>query len=128
MKILTLILFFTLSLFGKVNWYGIHDAIELSKKTDKKIMIVVYSDDCPYCAGYFNLLESNQDLNKIVNDSIYQVAIDQKIANSIGLKGVRDVPSFLFFDKDLNECTSPVVGLPRDIDSLVSKIRTNCKK
>ena len=111
-----------------VKWYSAHDAYNLSSKDNRTIMVVVYSDDCPYCHGYFNLLKENKDLNVAANNSVYQVPIDQKDASQIGLNDIQKVPAFLFFDKDMNECADPQYGIPMDIKVLINKIKDNCKK
>jgi len=130
MKVLLGIYLLTLLLMGKdnlINWYTPEEAAKLSKDTNKSIMIVVYSEACPYCLGYFNLLKSNKRLRNSVNHSVYQVAVDQKDTAKLGLGNIQSTPSFLFFDSKLDECANPQYGIPVKINILIDKINKNCK-
>lgn len=130
MKVLLGIWLFTVLLMGQeslINWYTPEEAVKLSQDSNKSIMIVVYSESCPYCLGYFNLLKSNKQLRNSVNNSVYQVAIHQKDTTKLGLGIIKSTPSFLFFNSKLDECANPQYGIPVKINVLIDKINKNCK-
>ena len=57
----------------KVNWLTFEDAIELSKKEPKKIMIDVYTDWCGYCKVMDKNTFSNKYVANYLNESYYPV-------------------------------------------------------
>ncbi len=72
--IVVVCLFVTLSIYGQeVNWLTFKDAVEMSKKEPRKIMVDVYTDWCGYCKVMDKNTFSNGYVAEYLNTSYYPV-------------------------------------------------------
>jgi thioredoxin-related protein len=114
---------------GNVTWYDVSTAVQKSKesKKDLPVMIYVYSTTCPYCKIFFNRVDKSKEFQKTLNEYVIPVMMTQEQVMEVGIGRVDSVPSFLFFDKNLQECFKPVYGLPKDFNYFSDYIRVSCK-
>ncbi|OFX89589.1 MAG: hypothetical protein A2W99_14605 [Bacteroidetes bacterium GWF2_33_16] len=87
---LTVLFILTYTGFGqdvKVKWYTIEEAIELNKKSQRKIFIDVYTDWCGWCkkmdSGTFN----DPTIAKILNTEFYAVKFNAESRDTIYFGG-----------------------------------------
>ncbi|MGD2033704.1 MAG: DUF255 domain-containing protein [Bacteroidales bacterium] len=67
-------LFVVMSVYGQdVNWLTFEDAIEMTRKEPRKIMIDVYTDWCGYCKVMDRNTFSNKYIARYLNESYYPV-------------------------------------------------------
>jgi thioredoxin-related protein len=63
-----------MSVYGQdVNWLTFEDAIEMTRKEPRKIMIDVYTDWCGYCKVMDRNTFSNKYIARYLNESYYPV-------------------------------------------------------
>jgi len=120
----------------EINWLTIEEALELQKKTPKKIFMDVYTNWCGPCKLLDRNTFHNPDVVKYVNENYYAVKFDAEGNTTVKFKeqtfsnpnfdpskvkrrnGVHEFtrflqvsayPSMLFFDEEANLLT-PVTG------------------
>ena len=92
MKRVIYILFFAVltslsSLAQEINWLTLEKAIELQKKSPKKIMIDVYTSWCGPCKMLDKNTFHNADVVKYVNANYYAVKFNAEGNESVNYKG-----------------------------------------
>ena len=90
-KVLYVLVFAVLTATGveaqQINWISLEKAIELQKKTPKKIMMDVYTDWCGPCKMLDKNTFQNADVVKYVNDNYYAVKFNAEGNDNIKYKG-----------------------------------------
>lgn len=75
--VLFILTFFTIQAHAqKVNWISFEEAVELSKKEPKPILIDVYTDWCGYCRKMDRTTYSNHVISSYINENFYPVKLD----------------------------------------------------
>ena len=92
MKKITCILLLTVLVTAKVsaqeiNWVTLNEAVELQKKTPKKIMMDVYTNWCGPCKMLDKNTFHNADVVKYVNDNYYAVKFNGEGNDEVTLNG-----------------------------------------
>jgi thioredoxin-related protein len=72
---------------SRIKWYTFEQAVELSKKTPKKLMIDVYTDWCGWCKKMDAETFSNPDIAKYVNEHFYAVKFNAEQKADITFQG-----------------------------------------
>ena len=86
--ILLLTLFTSVNITAQeINWVTLNEAIELQKKTPKKIMMDVYTNWCGPCKMLDRNTFQNADVAKYVNDNYYAVKFNGEGNEEVTLKG-----------------------------------------
>lgn len=75
------------SLAQEIHWVSLKQAIELQKKSPKKIMIDVYTNWCGPCKMLDKNTFHNPDVVKYVNDNYYAVKFNAEGNENIDYKG-----------------------------------------
>jgi len=87
----SLVLLMVTSLYGQtnhnINTYELKEAIELAKSTDKKILIDVYAEWCPYCERMHKNTYTDEAVKKAINDNFYLVKINIESENTVDYLG-----------------------------------------
>ncbi len=143
--ILAVMLFSLTSVIAQeINWVTLEEALELQKKTPKKIMMDVYTNWCGPCKMLDRNTFQNKDVAAYVNKHYYAVKFNAEGNSSVTYKDktfanpsydasrankrnspheftrylkVRAYPTIVFFDEEANFIT-PVTGYkkPRDLE------------
>jgi thioredoxin-related protein len=72
---------------SKIKWYTFEQALELSKKAPKKLMIDVYTDWCGWCKKMDADTWSNTEIAKYVNEHFYAVKFNAEQKADIIFQG-----------------------------------------
>jgi thioredoxin-related protein len=72
---------------SKIKWYTFEQAVELSKKAPKKMMIDVYTDWCGWCKKMDAETFSNPEIAKYVNEHFYAVKFNAEQKADITFQG-----------------------------------------
>ena len=80
-------LFSTIGFAQEINWVTLEKAIELQKKTPKKIMMDVYTNWCGPCKMLDKNTFQNADVAKYVNQNYYAVKFNAEGNESVNYKG-----------------------------------------
>lgn len=75
------------SIAQEINWVTLEKAVELQKKTPKKIMMDVYTTWCGPCKMLDNNTFKNPDVAKYVNENYYAVKFNAEGNESVNFKG-----------------------------------------
>lgn len=108
---------------GPINWVSFEQALELSKKTKKKIFIDVYTDWCGWCKRMDASTFSNEKIAAYVNKKYYSVKLDAESMKTFQFKGktvserelagqvfnVTAYPTTVYLDENF-DIISPVPG------------------
>ncbi len=103
-----LILLMTTSLFGQVHnvdTYELEEALELAKSTDKKILIDVYAEWCPYCERMHKDTYTDKAVKNAIEDNFYLVMINIESESQINYMGHE--MSEIEFAQQLNSSSLP---------------------
>lgn len=86
--LLFIIVFTHLGSFGQeINWVSFEEAIELQKKTPKKIMMDMYTNWCGPCKMLDKNTFHNEDVVDYVNQNYYAVKFNAEGDGEINYKG-----------------------------------------
>ncbi len=83
-------LLFTGSLFAQVydvDVYALDEAIELAQSNDKKVLINVYADWCPYCERMHKNTYTDETVIAAIDDNFYLVMINIESENLVNYLG-----------------------------------------
>ncbi|MEA2100806.1 MAG: DUF255 domain-containing protein [Campylobacterota bacterium] len=70
MRLLFIVLLFSVGVFASDNWNNNYDkAIELAKAENKRIYMFIVSDDCRWCTKFENTTLKNKQVIKRLNDN-----------------------------------------------------------
>jgi thioredoxin-related protein len=72
---------------GKINWYTIEEAVEMTKKIPKKIFIDVYTDWCGWCKKMEAETFAHPEIAKILNENYYPVKLNSETTDTIHFNG-----------------------------------------
>lgn len=72
---------------GSVKWYTIDEALKLSKKKPKKIMIDVYTDWCGWCKKMDKETFNNPEIAKYLNENYYPVKFNAESSTPVTYLG-----------------------------------------
>lgn len=106
-----------------INWVSFEQALELSKKTKKKVFIDVYTDWCGWCKRMDATTFSNEKIADYVNKKYYAVKLDAESMKTFSYKGktmserelagqifqVSSYPTTVYLDENF-DVLSPVPG------------------
>lgn len=67
----------------KIKWYSFQEAVELSKKTKKKIFIDVYTDWCGWCKVMDRNTFTHPVIVKYMNEKYYAVKLNAEMKDTI---------------------------------------------
>lgn len=71
----------------KVVWYSIEEAIELSARNPKKIMIDVYTDWCGFCKRMEAETFSDARVARYINQNFYPVKFNSETRDTVYFQG-----------------------------------------
>jgi thioredoxin-related protein len=71
----------------KIKWYTFEQAVELCKKSPKKLLVDVYTDWCGWCKKMDADTWSNPEIAKYVNEHFYAVKFNAEQRDSISFHG-----------------------------------------
>ncbi len=71
----------------KINWVSIEEAVELQKKSPKKIMIDMYTNWCGPCKMLDKNTFQNKDVASYVNENYYAVKFNAEGNENVTFKG-----------------------------------------
>jgi thioredoxin-related protein len=148
------ILFFVANVSAQeINWVTLEQAVELQKKTPKKIMIDAYTIWCGPCKMLDKNTFQNKDVADYINKNYYAVKFNAEGNETINFKGntfsnpgynpanakrrnsphqlstyfsVRSYPTILFLDEE-GEFLSPVIGYktPQQLELYLKLFNSN---
>lgn len=101
-------LLFACSLFAQVddvNVYDLDEAIELAQSNNKKVLINVYADWCPYCERMHENTYTNESVIAAIDDNFYLVMINIESENLVNYLG--NEMSEIEFAQSLNSNSLP---------------------
>ncbi|GAA4238185.1 thioredoxin fold domain-containing protein [Postechiella marina] len=75
------------SIAQEINWVTFEEALELQRKTPKKIMMDVYTSWCPPCKALDKNTFHNEDVSNYVNEHYYAVKFDGEGNDVISYNG-----------------------------------------
>ena len=120
----------------EINWVSLEEAVELQKKTPKKIIMDMYTSWCGPCKMLDRNTFQNEDVAKYINENYYAVKFNAEGEKEVNFKGktytnpnynpakakrrnsqhelaakyaVRSYPTMLFLDEKA-EMISPIIG------------------
>lgn len=144
--VLTIVAMFTLNLYAQqeeLKWYSLKEAIELSKKTPKKIFIDMYTDWCGWCKKMDRETFNNPAIAQYLKENYYLVKFNAEtrdtlefkgkkyMNNGIGPKSVNDLaveflggkmsyPTIVYMDENENLLSAvPGYMTPSDIEPIL---------
>lgn len=87
--LLLLVLMFTIGLINaqEINWISFNEALELQKKTPKKIMMDTYTNWCGPCKMLDKNTFHNKDVVAYVNEHFYAVKFNAEGKEDISYQG-----------------------------------------
>lgn len=71
---------------GKVNWLSWEQAMELSKKEKRKLVLEVFSDNCLWCKRMDETTFSEPGIASYLNDNFYPVKLNAEQKQSLWYK------------------------------------------
>ncbi len=90
-KIIIAVIFIisTVTTYGQeeVKWVGFEEAIELSKKNPKPILVDMYTDWCGWCKRMDATTYKNKTIVKYINENYYAVKMDGEGKEDITYQG-----------------------------------------
>lgn len=72
---------------AKVNWISIEEAVKLSEKDGKKILVDMYTDWCGWCKRMDATTYKNEEVVKYINEHYHAVKFDGEHKGEIVIKG-----------------------------------------
>jgi thioredoxin-related protein len=139
--------FLNLSVTGqgkeKIRWYNFEEAVELSSRNPKKILVDIYTDWCGFCKQMDAITFSNEQVAKYINEHYYAVKFNSETTDTIFfqghqfinegngrrsahqlsialLQGKMSYPSVVYIDKDLALLTAvPGFRKPDQIEPIL---------
>jgi thioredoxin-related protein len=127
-----------------VKWYTIQQAIELNKKSPRKIIIDVYTDWCGWCKEMDKKTFSHPVISKYLNDNFYPVKFNAESSDPVSfggktfvnegggsrsthqfavalLQGKMSYPSIAYMNEKMELLTSvPGYLAPKDIEPILN--------
>jgi thioredoxin-related protein len=74
--------------YSSINFIELSELEVLMAKVPKKVMILFYQPNCPYCKEMKETTLIDDDIIKMVNDNFYAVMINGKSKDKITFRGV----------------------------------------
>ena len=74
--------------YSAINFIELSELEVLMAKAPKKVMILFYQSNCPYCKEMKETTLIDDDIIKMVNDNFYAVMINGKSKKEITFRGV----------------------------------------
>jgi thioredoxin-related protein len=74
--------------YTAVNYLELSELEVLMAKEPKKIMMIFYQKNCPYCQEMKETTLMDPDIIKLINDNFYAVLVDGKSKEDITFRGV----------------------------------------
>jgi len=137
----------------EINWVTLEEAVELQKKTPKKIIMDVYTTWCGPCKMLERNTFKNKDVAEYINKNYYAVKFNAEGNDVVNFKGkvfknpnydpakakrrnsqhelagsfgVRSYPTMLFLDEKTNLIT-PVIGYknPQQLELYLKMFKNN---
>jgi thioredoxin-related protein len=71
----------------KVKWYGFEEAVELSLKNPRIILVDIYTDWCGFCKRMDAETFGNPKVASYVNENFYPVKLNAEIRDTINFQG-----------------------------------------
>ena len=82
----------------KPRTYG--DAFKIARRTDRKVLVFFWSENCDWCKRMKEETLSNIDVQEVLSEYIYiEVNTDTQRDIAYG-KGVHNVPTYIIMDKN----------------------------
>lgn len=95
-----------------ITWYTLHQATQLAKKNDKKVLVFAEASWCPYCKQMKREVFPKMDIQDTMEEYYYPVKIDIESQETVTYDGremtkaqfsrqmhVSATPTFIFMDK-----------------------------
>lgn len=104
----SLLFFMADSLLGQVSdvdVYELDEAIELAKSNNKKVLINVYADWCPYCEKMHKNTYTDATVKEAIDDNFYLVMINIESEDKVNYLG--NEMSEIEFAQSLNSNSLP---------------------
>ncbi len=70
-----------------VTWYTWEEAVELQKKTPKKLFIDVYTDWCGWCKKMDKSTFQHPEVAKYLNENFYPIKLDAEMRKDVVFNG-----------------------------------------
>ena len=113
----------------KIKWYSFEEAVKLSEKNPKKILVDIYTHWCGYCKQMDAVTFGNPQVASYINEHYYAVKLNSETNDTIVFQGHRFIneggrnrsphqlsiallqgqmsyPSVVYIDEDLSLLTS----------------------
>lgn len=71
----------------KIKWVELSDVQELMAKKPKKVLMLFYRQNCPYCKEMKETTLQDPEVVKLVNDNFYAVMVDGKTKEALTFMG-----------------------------------------
>jgi thioredoxin-related protein len=71
----------------KIRWYSFEEAVELSRKNPRKILVDIYTDWCGFCKKMDAETFSNPDVARFINKHFYPVKLNSETNDTIEFQG-----------------------------------------
>lgn len=71
----------------KIRWVELSDVQELMAKKPKKVLMLFYRQNCPYCKEMKETTLQDPEVVKLVNDNFYAVMVDGKTKEALTFMG-----------------------------------------
>jgi len=117
---------------NEIKWYTFEEAVSLSKKEPRKLLVDIYTDWCGWCKKMDKDTYSKEEIAKYINKNFYAVKFDAEQKESIkfdghefkyvanGRRGVHELaaaltnnklsyPTTVFLDEE-NRIIQPIAG------------------
>ena len=120
MKKIFLILTISLSLFAEIKWLNLNDGLEMAKKDNKLVLIMMTSPSCGYCVKMDREVLTQKKVIDTLNNFFIPVKIDVSKDDYPDTLRVRGTPTFFFATKD-KVIVNDIVGY-RESDEFLSAL------
>jgi thioredoxin-related protein len=71
----------------RIKWYSFEQAVELSVKKPKKILVDIYTDWCGYCKQMDAVTFGNAQVARYINEHFYPVKLNSETRDTINFQG-----------------------------------------
>jgi thioredoxin-related protein len=71
----------------KIRWYSFEEAVELSRKNPRKILVDIYTDWCGFCKRMDAETFSNPHVARFINKHFYPVKFNSETKDTIEFQG-----------------------------------------
>ncbi len=120
MKKIFLILTISLSLFADIKWLNLNDGLEIAKKDNKLVLIMMTSPSCGYCVKMEREVLTQEKVINTLNNFFIPVKIDVSKDDYPETLRVRGTPTFFFVTKK-KVIVNDIVGY-RESDEFLSAL------